>query len=58
MLGRILPGSRPVSTGLGREGLGRVRLATIVIDMLNPYDHEDGEALAAQAADRIEPITS
>jgi nicotinamidase-related amidase len=31
-------------------------LATIVIDMLNPYDHEDGEELAAQVKDRIEPI--
>jgi nicotinamidase-related amidase len=24
--------------------------------MLNPYDHEDGEALAEQVAERIEPI--
>jgi len=31
-------------------------LATIVIDMLNPYDHEDGEELAAQVPDRIEPL--
>jgi nicotinamidase-related amidase len=31
-------------------------IATVVIDMLNPYDHEDGEALAAQVADRIEPM--
>jgi nicotinamidase-related amidase len=31
-------------------------IATIVIDMLNPYDHEDGDALAAQAAERIEPL--
>ena len=33
------------------------RLATIVIDMLNPYDHEDADALAEQAESRIEPIT-
>ena len=26
--------------------------------MLNPYDHEDGEELAAQVKDRIEPIRS
>ena len=32
------------------------RLATIVIDMLNPYDHEDAEALAEQAESRIEPM--
>jgi nicotinamidase-related amidase len=32
-------------------------LATIVIDMLNPYDHEDGDELAAQVPDRIEPLT-
>ncbi|MET0817134.1 MAG: hypothetical protein ABWZ67_06240, partial [Solirubrobacteraceae bacterium] len=31
-------------------------LGTIVIDMLNPYDHEDGEELAAQVPDRIEPL--
>ena len=34
------------------------KLATIVIDMQNPYDHEDGEELAAQAAERIEPLRS
>jgi nicotinamidase-related amidase len=32
------------------------RLATIVIDMLNPYDHEDADALAKQAESRIETI--
>lgn len=32
------------------------RLATIVIDMLNPYDHEDADSLAEQAESRIEPI--
>ncbi len=32
-------------------------VATIVIDMLNPYDHEDAETLAANAADRIGPLT-
>jgi nicotinamidase-related amidase len=32
------------------------RTATIVIDMLNPYDHEDADALAEQAGDRIEPL--
>ena len=30
--------------------------ATLVIDVLNPYDHEDAEALAEQAAERIEPL--
>ena len=32
------------------------KVATIVIDMLNPYDHEDGEALAERVSERIEPI--
>jgi nicotinamidase-related amidase len=32
------------------------KVATVVIDMLNPYDHEDGEALAEQVAERIEPL--
>ena len=32
------------------------RLATVVIDMLNPYDHEDSEELARQARSRIEPL--
>jgi nicotinamidase-related amidase len=32
------------------------RIATIVIDMLNPYDHEDADALAEQARTRIEPL--
>jgi nicotinamidase-related amidase len=31
-------------------------VATIVIDMLNPYDHEDGELLAAQVRGCIEPL--
>lgn len=31
-------------------------IATIVIDMLNPYDHEDADALASQAESRIEPL--
>ena len=31
-------------------------LATVVVDMLNPYDHEDSEELAEQAKSRIEPI--
>jgi nicotinamidase-related amidase len=30
--------------------------ATIIIDMLNPYDHEDSEALAEQVRTRIDPI--
>jgi nicotinamidase-related amidase len=30
--------------------------ATIVIDMLNPYDHEDGETLAEQVRSCIEPL--
>jgi len=32
------------------------RIATVVIDMLNPYDHEDGEELAEQVKGRIEPL--
>jgi nicotinamidase-related amidase len=32
------------------------RVATLVIDMLNPYDHDDGEELAEQVAKRIDPI--
>jgi nicotinamidase-related amidase len=32
------------------------RTATLIIDMLNPYDHEDGEPLAEHARDRIEPL--
>ncbi len=32
------------------------RIATIVIDVLNPYDHEDAEQLAANAESRIEPL--
>lgn len=32
------------------------RLATLVIDMLNPYDHEDADDLADQAKSRIEPM--
>ncbi len=31
-------------------------VATIVIDMLNPYDHEDADVLAAQAESRLEPL--
>jgi hypothetical protein len=30
--------------------------ATIVIDMLNPYDHEDGETLAERVRSCIEPL--
>jgi nicotinamidase-related amidase len=30
--------------------------ATLVIDMLNPYDHEDSEELAEQVEGRLEPI--
>ena len=32
------------------------RAATVVVDMFNPYDHEDGDALAEQARSRIEPL--
>ena len=32
------------------------RLATLIIDMLNPYDHEDADDLADQAKSRIEPM--
>ena len=34
------------------------KVATLVIDMLNPYDHEDGDALAGQARSRIGPLRS
>lgn len=30
--------------------------AVVVIDMLNPYDHEDADALAASAAEIVEPL--
>jgi nicotinamidase-related amidase len=32
------------------------RTAVIVVDMLNPYDHEDGEELAEGVKSRIEPL--
>jgi nicotinamidase-related amidase len=32
------------------------RVATLIIDMLNPYDHDDGDALAAQVKTRIDPL--
>lgn len=32
------------------------RFAVLIIDMLNAYDHDDGDALAAQARSRIEPL--
>jgi nicotinamidase-related amidase len=32
-------------------------IATIVIDMLNPYDHEDAEPLAENARSVIEPLS-
>jgi nicotinamidase-related amidase len=32
------------------------RIAVIVIDMLNPYDHEDAEPLAEHVRSRIEPL--
>ena len=32
------------------------RIATLVIDMFNSYDHEDADALAKEAESRIEPI--
>lgn len=32
------------------------RTATLVVDMLNPYDHEDADALTAQAESRIAPL--
>jgi len=31
--------------------------ALLVIDMLNPYDHEDADVLAASAADAVEPLS-
>jgi nicotinamidase-related amidase len=30
--------------------------ALIVVDMLNPYDHEDAEALAQSVADVVDPV--
>jgi nicotinamidase-related amidase len=30
--------------------------AVLVIDMLNPYDHDDGDMLAASAADAVGPL--
>ena len=35
----------------------RVRSALIVVDMLNPYEHEDAERLAENVADVVEPIS-
>jgi nicotinamidase-related amidase len=35
---------------------GMAATATLVIDMLNPYDHEDADVLATHAESRIEPI--
>ena len=32
--------------------------ALVVVDMLNPYDHEDAEILVESVADTIEPIRS
>jgi nicotinamidase-related amidase len=32
------------------------RIATVVIDMLNPYDHEDSDALADHVKDMIQPL--
>jgi nicotinamidase-related amidase len=32
-------------------------IAVVVIDMLNPYDHEDAEPLAASAAEIVEPLS-
>lgn len=32
------------------------RAALLVVDMLNPYDHEDADALADHVADTIEPL--
>jgi len=34
----------------------RRRAALLVVDMLNPYDHEDAEALADSAAAVVEPL--
>jgi nicotinamidase-related amidase len=32
------------------------KVATLVIDMLSPYDHDDGDALAEQARSRVGPM--
>jgi nicotinamidase-related amidase len=32
------------------------RTALVVVDMLNPYDHEDAEKLAANVAEIVEPL--
>ena len=37
---------------------GEGATALVVVDMLNAYDHDDAEELAASVADTIEPITS
>jgi nicotinamidase-related amidase len=31
-------------------------LAVVIVDMLSPYDHEDGDDLAAQVRERVEPL--
>src|SRR4051794_33175795 len=38
------------------DGCEMSHIATLVIDMLNPYDHEDADVLADQAAKRIDPM--
>jgi nicotinamidase-related amidase len=35
-----------------------VRAALVVIDMLNPYEHEDGENLARNVEPVVEPLAS
>ena len=37
---------------------GEGATALVVVDMLNPYDHDDAEELAESVAGTIEPITS
>jgi len=32
------------------------KIATLVIDMLNPYDHEDSDVLARHVEERLEPL--
>ncbi|MEA2294565.1 MAG: hypothetical protein QOE86_2204 [Solirubrobacteraceae bacterium] len=48
--------ARRVIRGRRGHSQGVPGIATIVIDMLNPYDHEDGEPLAQQVANHIEPL--
>lgn len=51
---RDAPGRLPSSPGPGRPG----RSALVVVDMLNPYEHEDAEALTGSVERIVEPVAS